>query len=119
MRISTVGELKEYLEDKNDEARVFIIFQESWPFEADLEGAITREELTEASAEEEYPDDEDEEGAYPGEAEHELEKEREIYRNHPYKDRWGAPDEYLPQDEVILVMGSQERYGSKEAWNIV
>jgi hypothetical protein len=83
----TVGELREILEDMDDDAQVFIMAQSHWPFEHDVQGAVQRCEL--------YAEDGDEDCAGPDE------------------DEMGD----LRPSDVFLVEGTQLRYGSKSAWN--
>lgn len=85
MRSTTVGDLKEYLEQYDEDANVLIIWQEHWPFESHIRGVLQRSDFEEI-------DDEDSE---MGDGVSPLKK----------------------TNDVIIVMGEQIRYGSREAWN--
>lgn len=84
-----VRELIEILEDKDPDADVFVMSQESYPFECRVAGVAERGDWVE--------DDETEE---------------------PWtdRDRWGASESQLPANDVFIVEGSQVRYGAKAAW---
>lgn len=56
----TVGELKQLLEDFEDDQEVKIMSQPSWPFEYDIAGLISRDEIRPEDPNDE-PDDEDDE----------------------------------------------------------
>ena len=85
-----VHELIEILEELDPEARVYVMSQQSWPFEVAIHGVAVREDFTEADDEE------------PPAEEH---------------DRWGASEGTLPSSDVFIVEGGQLRYGSKDAWD--
>ena len=55
----TVGELKEMLEDLPDDARVFIMSQQSWPFECAVAGVKTRLDLGQFDDEDDAPSKDD------------------------------------------------------------
>jgi hypothetical protein len=84
-----VNELIEILENMDQDADVFVMSQESWPFECNLAGVCQRGDFTE--------EDPEAEPCANG-------------------DRWGASESQLPMNDVFLVEGSQVRYGSKAAW---
>ena len=86
-----VSELIEILEGLDPDASVYVMSQQSWPFEVGVHGVATREDFTEVD-----PCDEPHEDAH---------------------DRWGARDTALPLNDVFIVEGSQLRYGSKDAWD--
>ena len=91
-----VRELIEILEELDPEASVYIMSQSSWPFEVAIHGVTVREEFTERD------EDDDEDGeATPA----------------SHYDRWSAPAESLPMNDVFIVEGRQLRYGSKDAWD--
>ena len=52
----TVGELIEYLEQYDRDAKVLLMTQQSWPFENAIEGVISREEVMERNREEDGED---------------------------------------------------------------
>lgn len=89
-----VRELIEILEELDPEASVYVMSQQSWPFEVAIHGVAVREAFTEA--------DDDEDPDAPEASAH---------------DRWGARPESLPMNDVFIVEGSQLRYGSKDAWD--
>ena len=86
-----VRELIEILEELDAEASVYVMSQQSWPFELAIHGVTVREDFTEGDLEDESHD---------GEC-----------------DRWGANEGALPGNDVFIVEGSQLRYGSKDAWD--
>lgn len=93
----TVQELIDMLQDCDPDAEVRIMMQESWPFECSVFGLTTREEL--------------------GSDEDECECAR-----HPHEEECPAlaEPEYEPGlsgNDVFIVEGQQERYGSKRAWD--
>jgi len=83
-----VAELIERLEEMDPEAEVLFISQPHWPFEYSVSGLATRAEIEDVDND--LHDDE------PGER--------------VYRDGESAND-------VLLVEGSQLRYGSKSAWD--
>lgn len=87
-----VRELIEILEDLDPEASVYVMSQQSWPFEVAIHGVAVREAFTEAD------DEEDPDAPEPS-----------------THDRWSARPESLPMNDVFIVEGSQLRYGSKDA----
>lgn len=84
-----VRELIEILEDMDPDADVFVMSQESWPFECSVAGVAERGDWLEEDPEAE-----------------------------PWsrRDRWGASEAQLPANDVFIVEGSQLRYGAKAAW---
>ena len=102
-----ISELNQYDED----AEVYIMMQENYPFECNLDRTITREELTRRQFDNELPDDEDEE------EDPDVDAKRLEWAMNPWRDRWSAQDYELPPEDVFLVEGSQRRYGSKHAWD--
>jgi len=86
-----VRELIEILEELDAEASVYVMSQQSWPFELVSHGVAVREDFTEGDPEDEPHDGE--------------------------RDRWGANEGALPGNDVFIVEGSQLRYGSKDAWD--
>lgn len=96
----TVGELMSLLEDLDPEASVRIMMQENWPFECELRGVVTRDML-------------DSEESDCG---------RKIGEPHDEECVAFGEDEYedgLQANDVFIVEGRQERYGSKRAWELV
>lgn len=87
-----VRELMAILEDQDPDAEVLLVTQRRWPFEYSLSGVSVRSDMDEA--------DEDEDG----EGEDGTPRER-------------SADGCAPTD-VLLVEGSQLRYGSETAWNV-
>ena len=83
-----VGELINYLEDYDEDAEVFIMSQQSWPFENTVSGVVAREEIV-----------------------HECENEEE--GDEPKRDEAGE----LKPTDVFVLEGRQLRYGTKNAWN--
>lgn len=84
-----VRELIEILEDMDPDADVFVMSQESWPFECSVAGVAERGDWLEEDLEAE---------PWAG------------------RDRWGASEAQLPANDVFIVEGSQIRYGAKAAW---
>ena len=84
-----VHELIEILEELDPDASVYVMSQQSWPFEVAIHGVAVREDFTEPDL-----DDEPHEG-----------------------DRWTASEGALPGSDVFIVEGGQLRYGSKDAWD--
>ena len=93
----TVNELIELLQECDPEAEVRIMSQESWPFENAIAGVAIREQFTQAECECDRLITEPHEQDCP--ADGELEFERGLEGN-----------------DVFILEGQQERYGSKEAW---
>jgi hypothetical protein len=89
-----VKELIEILEGCDAEASVFVMSQQTYPFEHCLAGVAVRGDFT---------DDGREDGDEAVLA--------------PTADRWTTPDGKLPRNDVFLLEGSQVRYGSREAWD--
>ena len=53
----TVGELKELLDQYEDECKIFIMEQPSWPFENGIAGTVQRDEFDQEDDECRRPDD--------------------------------------------------------------
>jgi hypothetical protein len=51
----TVGELIELLQDKDPNAKVFVMMQENWPFECGVHGVVDRLEMGEFDDEDDAP----------------------------------------------------------------
>lgn len=85
-----VSELIEFLEDLDPDAEVFIMSQQSWPFENAVAGVAVREEMIEADEDVDHDE-----------------------REEPHYERSTAPN------DVFIVEGQQVRYGSKAAWDAV
>ena len=85
-----VRELIQILEELEPEASVYVMSQQSWPFEVAIHGVAVRQDFTEADP-----------GAEP----------------HDDADRWNASGEALPMNDVFIVEGGQLRYGNKDAWD--
>jgi len=97
----TVNELLELLQDCDGEAEVRIMSQEGWPFENAISGIAVR-------------------GDFPGE---ECDYDHRITEPHEEGCSAGAGEdgEYedgLAGNDVFIVEGEQERYGSKDAWAV-
>ena len=93
----TVSELINRLEECDPEAEVRIMMQESWPFECEVDGVAVREEF----------------GAESCDCDRRLDE--------PHEEGCPAADdedygEGLKGNDVFIVEGRQERYGSKDAW---
>lgn len=86
-----VCELMELLAELDPEADVYLMSQQSWPFEVAIHGVAVRADFTERDPE-----------AEPLTTD---------------SDRWGAREGALPGNDVFIVEGSQLRYGSKAAWD--
>lgn len=85
----TVADLKDLLDNYDDDAQVLLMTQSSWPFENAVDGACSREEMADGVGE----NDEDVDSS-----------DREDDRGK------------IRSSDVFLVEGSQLRYGSKAAW---
>jgi len=85
-----VHELIEILQEMDPDADVYLGVQPNYPFEHRIAGLAQRGDWTE--------DDETEE---PG----------------TDRDRWGASDGQLPNNDVLILDGGQVRYGAKAAWD--
>ncbi len=92
----TVSELKNLLDDYPDEAQVYIMMQQSWPFECQLHGVAQRKDFMG------YDDPEEDGGG-------------ETDPNAGVLDK-GWNREPRTEDDVFLVEGSQISYGDKTAW---
>jgi len=53
----TVGELISYLEQYDENAKVLLMTQKSWPFENAIDGVISREEVMDRNREEDGEDE--------------------------------------------------------------
>ena len=98
----TVQQLLDLLEDKDPDAEVRIMMQESWPFECAIDGVAVREDFA-ATAE--------------------CECDR-ASTTEPHQDdcpAGGEPEygEGCAANDVFIVEGRQERYGDKAAWAAV
>ncbi|MFH1690573.1 MAG: hypothetical protein ABIE42_10125 [Candidatus Eisenbacteria bacterium] len=87
-----VHELIEILDELDPDASVYVMSQQSWPFEVAIHGVAVREDFAEADPDGDEPDAE-------------------------AHDRWGASEGALPPSDVFIVEGSQLRYGNKGAWD--
>jgi hypothetical protein len=96
----TVQQLIDLLGECDPDATVRIMMQENWPFECELEGIAIREELTDDECDCGEPIDGPHEDDCPA--------------AHP-----GRYDDGLAASDVFLVEGRQERYGDRNAWNVV
>lgn len=90
----TVGELRDMLEEHDEDAEVVIISQESWPFEHRIKGVITRSDVDG----EDHPEDEG--SGDTGES------------HSSFSTRGKSTD-------VLLVEGGQIRYSKREYFEIV
>lgn len=97
-----VSELMGLLEERDPEAEVRIMDQEGWPFECAIRGVVTRDMLgnDECDCDRRIGAPHDEECLAFGEDE-------------------GVYEDGLQANDVFIVEGQQERYGSKRAWEIV
>lgn len=92
----TVNELIELLQECQPGATVRIMTQKSWPFENSVRGICTRDWLDE-------------------------ECDCDHRSTEPHDDGCSAAGGYkdgLTEDDVFIVEGQQERYGSKSAWAV-
>lgn len=87
----SVQELIEILEGMDPEAAVYLAVQPEYPFEVAVAGICQRGDYAE--------DGEDEEGAWTG------------------GDLWSASESQLPKNDVLILAGSQVRYGARAAWD--
>jgi hypothetical protein len=88
------------LEDLDPDATVRIMMQENWPFECEVRGVVTRDQL----------------------GSDECDCDRKIGEPHDEECMAFGDDEYeggLQGNDVFIVEGRQERYGSKTAWDLV
>ena len=95
----TVNELIGLLQQCDPEAEVRIMSQEGWPFENGIAGVAVREEF----------------GGEECDCDHGV--------GEPHEEGCAAEDdgEYtdgLAGNDVFIVEGEQERYGSKDAWAV-
>jgi hypothetical protein len=88
MKVKTLIEI---LQECDPDADVYIMGQESWPFENAIHGVAVREDFVD------YAESDEEPASASG-------------------DRWAARETNLPSNDVFIVEGNQTRYGSKEAW---
>ena len=86
-----VSELMEILDTMDPDAAVWLAVQPTWPFEHEIHGICERRDFTGC-------DDDDDDDA-------------------PDTDRWSASESELPANDVLILSGSQVRYGSKDAWD--
>ena len=84
-----VSELMEILETMNPDAAVWLAVQPEYPFEVALAGVCERGDYAEVD-----------ETAQPWTG----------------SDRWSASESELPANDVLILAGSQARYGNKDAW---
>lgn len=96
----TVNELIGYLQECDCEAEVRIMSQEGWPFENAIRGVVTRDQL----------------------GDDDCDCDRKI--GEPHDEECMASDEAKYEDglqanDVFIIEGAQERYGSKTAWELV
>ena len=91
----TVAELIDHLEGCDPEATVRIMMQESWPFENSILGIAQRSDFTD-ECDCDAPAGEHEDGCPASD------------------DDYGDPE--LAANDVFIVEGRQERYGSRAAW---
>ena len=96
----TVQELIERLQECDPDAEVRIMSQESWPFENAIRGVVVREDLGDEECECDHRFTEPHEEGCPATGDPE------------YPDGTEAND-------VFIVEGTQERYGSKRVWSLV
>jgi hypothetical protein len=96
-RTMTVAELIDRLERCDPEATVRIMMQESWPFENSILGIAVRSDFAD-ECECDQPGGEHAEGCPAND------------------DDYGDPE--LAANDVFIVEGRQERYGSKAAWDV-
>ena len=89
-----VHQLIQILDELDSDGEVYVMVDRSWAFECAVAGVAIREDFVEA--EEDDPEI--------------LEEAR--------RDRWGAPAELLPRNDVFIVVGDQERYGDVRAWDV-
>ena len=87
-----VSELIEILEGLDPNAAVWIAVQPEYPFEVTLAGVCERRDFADC-------DDDAAEHAPAG------------------SDRWSASESELPANDVLVLAGSQVRYGNKLAWD--
>ncbi|MCZ2108976.1 MAG: hypothetical protein LC118_05325 [Dehalococcoidia bacterium] len=95
----TVAELIERLQECDPDAEVRIMSQENWPFENAISGIAVRQD-------------------FAGE---DCECDRRV--NEPHADGCPAAEDEefehgLHANDVFIVEGRQERYGSKRAWEV-
>ena len=90
------------LEDLDPDATVRIMMRESWPFECKVDGVVTRDMLgdDECDCDRKIGEPHDEECLAAGRGDDEYE-------------------DGLMGNDVFIVEGRQERYGSKRAWEVV
>ncbi|PIE65596.1 MAG: hypothetical protein CSA24_02435 [Deltaproteobacteria bacterium] len=87
-----VHELIESLQEMDPDADVYLGVQPNYPFEHRIAGLAQRGEWAEDDeAEEPWTD----------------------------RDRWGASEGQLPNNDVLILDGGQVRYGAKAAWESV
>ncbi len=97
-----VRQLKELLEDLDDNVEVRLMIQQSWPFECSIRGGITDKEIVSARTEH----DADKDWEYLTEDERKIALEEK-------KEAWAAESN---PGVLYLLEGSQLGYGDKIAW---
>jgi hypothetical protein len=87
-----VHQLIEILDELDSDGEVFLVVGERWPFEHYVHGVAIREDVVgeDADPNEEAPE--------------------------PPRDRWTAGQSTLPRNDVLIVAGSQARYGDPDTW---
>ena len=93
----TVAELMAFLENQNPDANVIFVTQPRWPFENSIRTVITRKELMDYKSQK---------------FDELLDEESDDIPDEPFKDGRLLSD-------VILVEGSQLRYGDRDMWEVV
>lgn len=98
----TVNELIDCLQECDADAEVRIMMQENWPFECAIRGVVTRDQLgnDECDCDRKIGEPHDEECMAAG-------QDDDVY------------EDGLQPNDVFIVEGRQERYGSKTAWELV
>src|SRR4051794_20945779 len=94
----TVNELMQMLEDCDPESEIRIMCQPNWPFEVSISGVAVRESFRSRECDCDHRLTEPHEEGCPAEVEPD------------YEDGCGPND-------VFILEGQQERYGSKRAWD--
>jgi hypothetical protein len=97
-----VRQLRELLEDLDENIEIRLMIQQAWPFECSVRGAITDKELI--SARTEHDADKDWEHLSEGERKRALKAKQEA---------WAAESN---PEVLYLLEGSQLGYGDKIAW---
>jgi hypothetical protein len=105
----TVRQLKELLEEFDDDAEVRIMSQPSWPFEYTIQGIATRREILRAREQREVDDNEE---CYSKE---ELEEAHKDWDDPEYEPEYNGDGKVT---DIFLCEGTQVCYGDKLAWDI-